>query len=273
MSVTVHPFFLGERGARRFYLNVVPSARAPHAGLVFVAPLAEEMNKSRRMVTLAARAFAARGVSVLLVDLLGTGDSAGDFSDATWNGWLDDIRTAHAWLRESIQAPVGLWGLRLGALIATTAASHIHAVSNLLLWQPVVSGNTHLTQFLRLKVAAEAMAGGPRQTTQQLMDQCARGRCIEVAGYLLPSALALPVAAARLELPAGLSAPIEWIEVSATTPPSLLPGSQATLDAWRAMGANIRAIAVAGPAFWQTQEIEVCEALAGASLRFSEPAA
>ena len=56
MSIAVRPLFVGERDARRFYLHLHPTDRAPRAGLVFVAPWAEEMNKSRRMVALAARA-------------------------------------------------------------------------------------------------------------------------------------------------------------------------------------------------------------------------
>ena len=273
MSVAVHAFFVGEREARRFYLNMVPIAHVPRAGLVFVAPFAEEMNKSRRMVALAARLFAARGVSVLLVDLLGTGDSAGDFADATWEAWLDDICKAHTWLADSIHAPVGLWGLRLGATVATTAAARITDVSNLLLWQPVVSGAAHLTQFLRLKIAAEALAGGNRQTTQQLMDQFTEGQSVEVAGYTLSSPFALSMSRARLELPQDFSAPVEWIEVSPGTLPSLSPGSQATLNAWRTTAADIRSAAVAGPPFWQTQEIEICEALPSISLRFLDSAA
>lgn len=273
MSIAVHPFFVGEHEARRFYLVVRPIDRAPRAGLVFVAPFAEEMHKSRRMVALAARAFAARGISVLLVDLLGTGDSAGDFADATWDIWLDDICQAHAWLAASMNAPIGLWGMRLGATLATAAAPRISAVSNLLLWQPVTSGKTHLTQFLRLKVAADAISGGQKQTTQRLMDQFVQGQHVEVAGYALSSALALPMAKAELEVPTGFPGPIEWIEVSQGASPALLSGSRATLDAWRAKGADVHAAAIAGPPFWQTQEIEVCEALPDVSLRLLDRAA
>ena len=47
-----------------------------------------------------ARALAQAGYGVLQVDLLGCGDSTGDFADATWAAWLDDAQAAHRWLAE-----------------------------------------------------------------------------------------------------------------------------------------------------------------------------
>ncbi len=272
MTVAVQPFFVGERDARRFYLHVHPTHCTARAGLVFVAPWAEEMNKSRRMVTLAARAFAARGISVLLVDLAGTGDSAGDFADARWDTWLDDIGQAHAWLSQTLHAPVGLWGLRLGALLATTAAAHITATANLLLWQPVISGKTHLNQFLRLKVAAQTLAGHAKQNTQHWMDRLTQNEVVEVAGYPLPGALAVAVAHAQLELPASFSGSVQWLEISQNHPPALLPASVPVLERWRAQGYTLQATALPGPAFWQSQDIEICAQLPTVSLNFLEHA-
>jgi alpha-beta hydrolase superfamily lysophospholipase len=48
-----------------------------------------------------------------------------------------------------------LWGLRLGALLALDAAPLCDpAPAGFVLWQPVVSGEQFLTQFLRLRVAS-----------------------------------------------------------------------------------------------------------------------
>ncbi|MBK8384562.1 MAG: hypothetical protein IPL11_02315 [Candidatus Accumulibacter sp.] len=43
-------------------------------------------NKSWRIVPLQARALATAGYAVLQIDLMGCGDSSGDFGDATWGG-------------------------------------------------------------------------------------------------------------------------------------------------------------------------------------------
>ena len=69
-----------------------------------------------------ARALAASGCEVLQIDLCGCGDSSGDFGDASWQDWLDDVVAAHAWLRAHSDAPLTLWGLRAGCLLAADAA-------------------------------------------------------------------------------------------------------------------------------------------------------
>ncbi|MGL5987461.1 MAG: CocE/NonD family hydrolase, partial [Burkholderiales bacterium] len=66
--------------------------------VVYAHPWAEEMNKSRRMAAEMARQMARSGFAVLQLDLAGCGDSDGDFADASWDAWLEDIDRAAAWL-------------------------------------------------------------------------------------------------------------------------------------------------------------------------------
>ena len=74
------PFFLRFTAGNRFCLLHATDRRAVGA-VLYVHPLAEEMNKSRRMAALQARALAASGWVVLQVDLFGCGDSDGDFGN------------------------------------------------------------------------------------------------------------------------------------------------------------------------------------------------
>ncbi|MEP6965262.1 MAG: hydrolase 2, exosortase A system-associated, partial [Polaromonas sp.] len=119
------------------------------------------MNKSRRMAALQARALAGAGFDVLQIDLLGCGDSSGDFGDATWQSWVSDVVQACHWLQNrsdmhdagSTPAQLWLWGLRAGCLLAVEAARQLKRPCNFLFWQPPASGKTLLQQFLRLKVA------------------------------------------------------------------------------------------------------------------------
>jgi len=76
------------------------------------------MNKARRMAALQSRRLAAAGYSVLQIDLFGCGDSSGDFADARWEIWKQDLRLALGWLKPRVAGPLGLWGLRLGATLA-----------------------------------------------------------------------------------------------------------------------------------------------------------
>jgi len=72
------------------------------------------MNHTRRAAALLARALAGSGWGVLQVDLFGCGDSDGEFRDASWKTWVDDLITAFDWLQERVGGRVGLVGIRLG---------------------------------------------------------------------------------------------------------------------------------------------------------------
>ncbi|WP_306391363.1 hydrolase 2, exosortase A system-associated [Telluria beijingensis] len=188
------PFFLDTARGARFCLYHAPSGPCRGA-LLYIHPFAEEMNRARRMAAVQARAFAAHGVAVLLLDLHGCGDSGGDFADASWAGWLADIEDGRAWLERRSGQRAGLWGLRLGALLALEAASTA-APARLLLWQPVTDGDSHLKQFLRLRVAADMLQGTSEGSVAALRTQLAAGTTLEIAGYGLAPALADGMAAA-----------------------------------------------------------------------------
>ncbi|HZF80788.1 MAG TPA: hydrolase 2, exosortase A system-associated, partial [Rubrivivax sp.] len=112
------------------------------------------MNKSRRMAALQARALAAAGFDVLQMDLLGCGDSSGDFGDASWAAWVDDVVVAGQWLHRQCGSPPALWALRAGCLLATAAAAQI-GTGRFIFWQPPVAGKPLVQQFLRLRMAAQ----------------------------------------------------------------------------------------------------------------------
>ena len=98
-------------------------AQAPVRGaLLYLHPFAEEMNRSRRMAALQARELARKGWYVLQLDLSGCGDSEGDFGEATWEAWLHDAATAHAWLEQKTGYRPWAWGLRAGARLAAELA-------------------------------------------------------------------------------------------------------------------------------------------------------
>src|SRR6218665_17582 len=112
----MHPFFLDAAdGGQRYCIHPPAQGSVKRGQMLYLHPFAEEMNKTRRMAALQARALAQAGFEVLQLDLLGCGDSAGDFGDASWQGWLDDVHLACAWLQSQPRpAPLWLWGLRAG---------------------------------------------------------------------------------------------------------------------------------------------------------------
>jgi len=264
----VRPFFLGSGSAARFGLYHPPAAPCRGAWL-YLHPFAEEMNKARRMAALQSAALAAAGHAVLQLDLHGCGDSAGDFGDASWDGWLDDVARGLAWLQQELgpqlAQPPGLWGCRLGALLALDHARRAaQPPSALLLWQPVLQGASHLTQFLRLRVAAQMLGDGAGEGSAQLRATLAAGTALEIAGYTLAPALALgfdTLDAAALAPPC----PVTWLEVVAEAGRPLPPLAARVLAAWQAAGVDGQAQAVPGPQFWATQEIAEAPALLAAT--------
>lgn len=266
--MTVRPprrtFFLPTRDGQRLCVYYAPQA-ACVARVLHVAPLAEEMNKARRMTALQAQALAAAGCAVLLIDLLGCGDSTGDFADASWTAWLDDLDAAHAWLSAQVDAPDWVWGVRAGALLGNAwARRRDHAVHHLL-WQPSLQGKTVLQQLLRLKVAGDMLEGSSGTGIEDLKTQLAQGQPVEVAGYTLSPELAAGLGATELTPPAHAGR-VVWFELSTREEASLTPAASKALDRWRAAGHSVQAGVVQGPSFWQTTEIEDAPALVAAGV-------
>lgn len=258
-------FFLPVANGQRFCLYHAPPDGSPKGVLLYLHPFAEEMNKSRRMAALQARMLAERGYGVLQIDLHGCGDSSGDFGDATWQSWLQDVQDAHAWLRSRSNAPFWLWGLRSGCLLATDAAKRIDAPVNFLFWQPVISGRQFLQQFLRLKVAGEMMNGDSKGIMAALKKQLAENQSVEIAGYMLHPGLAQGLEAAELAPPVRAGRLI-WREVFPRAEATLAPASQQRLEQWQSAGHAVNSAVLPAPTFWQTVEIAEAPALLDATL-------
>lgn len=245
--------FMSGRGGRLHVTTFpVESARGV---VIAVAPFAEEMNKARRMMALQARRFQAAGYAVILQDPLGCGDSGGDFADAVWTTWIGDLQDCvEAEAQRFGTAPV-LWGVRLGAVIACEVAHRVPECERLIFWQPVVSGDQALNQFLRLRIASELASAG-RERVTDLRERLAGGEALEVGGYEIRPELALPLAQATLTPPRRTGI-VDWFELSAAAREALSPSGVRAVESWRQAGWRISAHSVAGDPFWATQEIAV----------------
>ncbi|QBE63620.1 hydrolase 2, exosortase A system-associated [Pseudoduganella lutea] len=267
------PFFLDSGAAARFCLYHAPVGACRGAWL-YLHPFAEEMNKSRRMAALQARALAQHGYAVLQLDLYGCGDSAGDFGDARWEIWQEDAARGLAWLEQQSGCAAGLWGLRLGALLALDVAQQMaqaRPLPGLLLWQPVTNGSQFLTQFLRLKVASQMLTdgrdgGNNSGGTAALKQSLAAGQALEIAGYTIDPALALAIETRSADKFTPPACPVHWFDIAAESGRPLSPAAARAVSALGAAGATVSTHVVAGPQFWATQEIEECQTLLDATI-------
>lgn len=263
-------FFLEAPDGGQRYCLFHASTAAPRALLLYVHPFAEELNKTRRMAALQSRALAESGIAVLQIDLKGCGDSSGDFGDASWQDWLDDIEAARQWLAARFPGTaLWLWGLRAGCLLASAAARAGPGWAGQLWWQPPASGKLLAQQWLRLKAAGEMLGGGggaAKAAMEQLRQQLAAGETVEIAGYSCAASLILGLEAATLQAPG--PQPLIWLELSRDVEaPSLTPVATKQIETWRAAGTPLAAEAVTGPAFWATTEIEEAPLLLQATQR------
>jgi len=262
----VEAFFLPAAPGQRFAVLHRPSTgQAVRGGVVYVHPLAEEMNCSRGVVARQARLFAAAGFAVLQLDLHGCGDSSDDFGDATWAGWQADVHLACDTLQKEISAPLCLWGLRAGALLAAQVARQRPDAPALLLWQPLWNGALGLRQLLRLKLAGELMTGGEGGGSKVLRQKLQAGETLEIAGYRLSPALAAALEAAAW--PEDMAPRrIAGFELVADAARELSPVATAQLASWRAAGHAAALNSIACPAFWQTPGLDAAPELGVASL-------
>lgn len=258
LGVTLTPFFIDGSQGPLFCLFVPPKDPQGEV-LLFLPSFGEELNRCRAMVAMQARMLAEAGVGCLLLDYYGTGDSAGDFSDTRWEQWLRDAETAYAWLIGQGYTKIGLWGLRLGAVVAAELAAAVPGrFTRLLLWQPVLEGKVLFTQFLRIRLAMLMDRGEPKETTQQMRERLQAGKPLEVAGYEISPALAAALdskALVAIRLPAGLQ--VNWFELMLTDQAELSIASQKAVAAWQSQDVVVVTQFFSGPAFWQLHEREL----------------
>jgi exosortase A-associated hydrolase 2 len=255
-GVVVEPFFLSSPSGRIFAVHHRPRDGGSRGHVLVVPPFNEEANRCRSMVTLLARALASIGVGVLVVDLYGTGDSAGEYRDARWSLWIGDVQAALAWLADQPGGCAAMLGIRLGAILAAQVHQQsCDAAVGMVLWQPVVDGKLHLNQFLRVRMAAQLDRPDlPKETTATMRHMLEAGSTLEVAGYELHPELVRAIDAARLTDFAPKTASLVWLDHVTAESPDFTPATARAIETWRAKGVAVQAMTFTGPMFWQVHE-------------------
>ena len=143
--------------------------------VVLCPPFGHEWMWSYRTYRRLAKALSTAGYPVIRFDYRGTGDSLGDETDEDQaRAWVNSIHAAaDEILAASGATSLALFGLRLGATLATVAAAERADVRALVLWAPYTSGRS----FVREARAFARMRGEQTDTT------------LELAGFVLPAAL------------------------------------------------------------------------------------
>lgn len=255
MASSLSGHFLAGRQGPLFVLR-----RGPASGtrcVLVVPPFADEMNKCRRMVTLLAMQLAQRGIVTVVPDLYGTGDSGGDFVDAGWALWQDDLARTARWCEDAIGPVTGLLGIRLGCALACEGSvlAAVPTLSRTVFWQPVLDGSRHMAQFMRLRVAA-SMAVDVKESIADLRAGLTAAGEIEISGYRISRGLVAEIEAVREPpvLPAQLGA-VDWFELVREIGQPVSPASARLIQATTASGLRVDGHAIAGDPYWAATEI------------------
>jgi uncharacterized protein len=145
-------FYFGGPGAQ-LWGCLHRARREGHRSCVIVLcpPVAVEYARTYQTCRRWAVRLAHAGFDVLRFDYRGTGDSHGDFRDATMALWLDDIEAAQREASTRAEGPAGvcLMGLGLGASLAALSCrarpvGNSMSDAGLVLWNPVINGQAYL---------------------------------------------------------------------------------------------------------------------------------
>jgi pimeloyl-ACP methyl ester carboxylesterase len=189
-SLTVMPTvaFAGDPLAPVFTYADGPDDAA--RALLVVSPLASEAVGSRRALVQMVRALAARGHGALMIDPRGTGESAGEPEDVTFEALCDDLRLGLAELaRRFPAARPHLLAFRY-ASAAALAVAEGDAFERLLLIDPCLDPQAALRQDLRHEIARRVMRrGSAGESREDLLARLDRGEPIVVDGQRLSPAL------------------------------------------------------------------------------------
>ncbi|RVU30742.1 hydrolase 1, exosortase A system-associated [Neptunomonas marina] len=261
--VTQTPLFLDVPSGQIFATIFTPQqATCTDHWVICLPPFAEEMNKSRKIIRDQAERLSQQGYSVLIPDLQGTGDSVGDFSNSSIQQWQDDLKALITALKVNGVKQVDILAVRMGALLAPPLAmSFPDLVKRIVLWQPALSGEQLMTQFLRIRVAAN-MLSDQKETVKELRAAILEDKEVEVAGYRVPKAFLSQLDEMKLstmELPH--STHIGWFEVVSSAEKGLLLPSKKVIENWTSTQESVKADAVVGEPFWAAQELVTAEAL------------
>lgn len=266
MMTADHPkrdlFFLSSEHGELFSIYYHPINGPAKGTILYVHPFADEMNKSRRMAALQAVAFAQEGLGILQVDLLGCGDSSGEFAVAIWEAWKENITSAINWLQGSATGPISLWGIRLGALLMMDWAKDANIlIKNYIFWQPVLNGAVAMNQFFRL-AAASKMLGKEGSSNSDIRKCISQGERVEIGGYELNPNLIKPIESLKMENlcpPAGSR--VIWKDISLNDPSVMGPAVLNTIEFFKKKGCRMEVESITGNAFWNSIEISTLPAL------------
>lgn len=156
------PVVIPYHGQNMIGMLHVPESIKLGAWNIMVHGFADNKVEHHRMFVKFARRMAKRGIGVLRIDLIGSGDSEGDFEDMTVSGEISQTLSVIDWLRGQSElnvSKIGLLGYSLGGMVASYAAVRAEGIQTLALWAPVSEGLLNMVNYFGLEKVYKGLAG------------------------------------------------------------------------------------------------------------------
>lgn len=122
-------------------LTSADGARSRSSAVLLCRPFGPEAVRTSPMYRVLASRLARQGISSLVIDYHGTGDSPGEEDQQSLAGWTTDIEAAAELLRSECPGVIDWFAMGLSAHMALRAAARaVQPPRRLFLWEPVVNG-------------------------------------------------------------------------------------------------------------------------------------
>ena len=188
-------------------------------------------------------------------------------TESSLETWRENIRLTIDTLQREADAPLILWGLRLGGLIALDYAARTSvAVRDIILWQPVNAARVYITQVLRQRVASLMVRDLPPETTKQIRERLEDGEEVEIAGYRVSDALIREIEAIDIGLMKDLcTGSVFWLEHVTESGKEIGVASRTAIDRLGEQGNRVKVLTFSDPPIWLIHERDFAPELLAAT--------
>ncbi len=267
MAIEISPDFLSTNNGTIFFLETASESSWNKNLVILIPPFAEEMNKSRKIFSSFQHHLSSNKYRTVLFDLFGTGDSQGEFSDATWLLWQQNLIDIIKYVFEQYpEVRINFVALRTGALLLNNSLHQLpkylsSAIHQIHYWNPVFNATQFVNQFLRLKLTGDIMReNGEKLTTKTLRQQLLKQGTMEVAGYQLSAELVEEFEQADASLPKLDNLHIiHFYEISSSA--KITSALSNYISKLQEHHYQIETHSLTGPKFWVSQEICISQPL------------
>jgi exosortase A-associated hydrolase 2 len=247
IAIKAHAEFYQGAEGKIFRLIRTPSQVNGH--VIYIAPLFEQANKTRHMLTRSAINTAQGGLQSIVFDHFGTGDSAGELLDANLALWQQDIVAQIKDIKSYSEKPVFLSVLLSAALLLDDAI--LSEIDGLLLIQADFNGKSFIRQLKRL-----AVAGNLIKPASDKGNDSSDVSWIDIAGYQLSEQLLDELAKQDIRAISSNNTPCTWFEWL-TSGSQLTPSRIKQQQAFQQIYQQVEVVMFDDNKYWQAIELQL----------------